>query len=115
MTKACTQCGRCCTNAEFMERLSVCGDDVARWTSEGRQDILAKVGKESAWHKPGACPFVVRISADRYACAIYDTRPLTCRDYPLAVAHMKFVDCEMLEPGDTDRIVADFMHKHKAA
>lgn len=111
MTKACTQCGRCCINPEFMERLAICGEDVSRWKAQGRQDILKNLGEESAWREPGPCPFVVQVSAAQYQCAIYDTRPLTCRDYPLAVGHMEFVGCEMLEPGDTDDVVARFMQR----
>lgn len=99
-----------------MERLAICSEDVARWKSEQRDDILANLGEQSAWRAPGACPFIAELSPGRYACSIYDTRPLTCRDYPLAINHMEFVRCEMLEPGDTDETVATFMrHANQVA
>ena len=36
----CTNCGKCCTNPDFMRSLDATGDDVKRWRREGRQDIL---------------------------------------------------------------------------
>jgi Fe-S-cluster containining protein len=92
-----------------MEHFSASDTDIARWTAEGREDILAKVGKPSGWIEPGPCPFAAPIAGNRYTCTIYATRPLVCRDYPSAVDHMKYVNCEMLEPGDTDETVARFM------
>lgn len=118
--KACTQCGRCCTNPRFMGSLQATGDDILRWQVEGREDILAyavilghpddpfadlwvspRTGEEAS-----RCPFVRKIRGqDKYTCTIYDTRPQVCRDYPQHVSHMRSVDCEMLESGDTDAIV----------
>lgn len=109
MTKACTQCGRCCKNADFMERIGISEPDLARWRREGRADIIAKVNIYSGWTEEGPCPFLVPASAGRFSCGIYETRPLTCREYPLAVDHMRYVDCDMLEPGDTDKTISDFM------
>lgn len=122
--KPCTQCGRCCTNADFMGRMSASGSDVKRWRREGRADILqyaAIIGSPAdpwadLWISPRTgndaerCPFVRKIrNSDRYRCTIYETRPEACRNYPLAVDHMIFVDCEMLDVGDTDADVAAFM------
>lgn len=98
-----------------MERLGISAPDVARWEAEGRFDILAEVGDEATWAKPGPCPFVERLPLNRYACRIYDTRPQTCREYPLAIGHMDYVGCEMLEPGDTERSVADYLEKQVPA
>lgn len=92
-----------------MERIGISAPDTARWKRQGRLDILAKVSELSGWTEAGPCPFLVAVSPDRYGCAIYDTRPETCREYPFAVDHMRFVDCEMLEPGDTDQHIASFM------
>ena len=107
--RSCTQCGRCCINPHFMESLGISEEDEARWREQGRDDILAKVNNQMGWLEPGPCPFAHEMGDGRYSCAIYDTRPGTCRDYPIAVIHMEFVDCEMLEPGDTDADVARFM------
>lgn len=38
--KACTRCGKCCTNESFQTRLSATGKDVLRWMDERRWDIL---------------------------------------------------------------------------
>lgn len=66
--------------------------DLARWRKEGRTDILERFEREEAvWagdrfvyrrngHEVRSCPFLVR-EGSRFACAIYDTRPRTCRDY----------------------------------
>ena len=122
--KPCTQCGRCCTNSDFMGSLTASGDDVKRWRREGRDDILSWVqvlaGENNPfgdlWISPRTgneaqrCPFVRKIRGqERYTCTIYETRPETCQQYPMAVDHMKTVRCEMLEPGDTDADVAAFM------
>lgn len=92
-----------------MERIGISEPDLVRWRREGRADILAEVGDYSGWLKPGACPFLKPAPLGRLTCSIYETRPETCREYPMAVAHMAYVDCEMLEPGDTDQHVARFM------
>lgn len=96
-----------------MERIGISEPDIARWKRQDRPDILAKVSDESGWREPGPCPFVAALSKGRYTCKIYETRPETCREYPIAVDHMRFVDCEMLEPGDTDQDVARFMGRAK--
>ena len=98
-----------------MERIGISEPDIARWTREGRLDILGEVSELSGWRTPGPCPFLVPIGAGRYSCSIYDTRPETCREYPLAASHMRFVDCEMLEPGDTDQHIARFMGRAEPA
>lgn len=124
--KACTQCGRCCTNPGFMGSLSASGADVLRWREEGREDILAWVAQlgegddpwGDLWISPRTgeeahrCPFVRKVRGqEKYNCTIYETRPETCRRYPQAVDHMKTVDCEMLETGDTDADVRRFMRR----
>ena len=112
----CTQCGRCCTNENFMGSLAASGEDVRRWRKEGRGDILEWVWIfgdaddpwgdlwiNSAEHEAQRCPFVRKVRGqDKYVCRIYETRPAVCRAYPQNVEHMKAVNCEMLEPGDTD-------------
>jgi len=130
--KACTQCGRCCTNANFMGSMQASREDVARWRREKRDDILQyayvydyKAGSigdtydfpfADLWlsprtgHELERCPFVRKVRGqDRYTCTIYDTRPQACRDYPWHVGHMQSIQCEMLEDGDTDADVARFM------
>ena len=99
-----------------MERIGISAPDTDRWTREGRSDILAQVGKYSSWVNPGPCPFLADTdTSGRRLCSIHSTRPLTCREYPLAVDHMRYVDCEMLEPGDTDATITEFMRQAGAA
>lgn len=107
--RPCTQCGRCCIDPDFMERLGISDEDMDRWRREKRGDILAQVSNERGWQAPGRCVFLHGAGGGAQSCSIYHTRPATCREYPLAIVHMLSVDCEMLEPGDTDADVALFM------
>ena len=134
--KPCTQCGRCCTNPHFMGTMEASASDIARWRKDDRQDILQyadvhdwKPGSAGEamgfafadlWMSPRTgndmlrCPFVRKVrNQDRYTCTIYDTRPEVCREYPTNVSHMQFVNCEMLEDGDTDEDVKRFMIDEK--
>ena len=111
MVKACTRCGRCCTMS-----FSATEDDEDRWEREERWDILQWVNMGDCWIHPRTgedterCPFVRKDrNKPTYTCQIYDTRPHACRQYPQRLDHMKSVDCEMLEPGDTDEDVQRFM------
>lgn len=92
-----------------MLRIGISEVDTSRWHREGRADILAQVSEYSGWLNEGPCPFLAASVDGRRGCGIYETRPETCREYPLAVGHMLYVDCDMLEPGDTDQDVARFM------
>lgn len=81
--------------------------DIARWKREGRYDILQWMSCGDLWINPvtgseaSRCPFV-KERGSKFECTIYETRPKVCREYPLNVSHMKAVDCEMMETGDTD-------------
>ena len=118
--KACTQCGKCCTNSNFMGSLSATAEDLERWRREERWDILAWCGIIDDWadlwvsprtgDEAERCPFVRKQRGkDKYDCLIYETRPEVCREFPYHVEQMKFCGCEMLDKGDTDADVARFM------
>lgn len=132
MVRPCTQCGRCCTSPDFMVHMEANADDIKRWRKQKRHDILRyadilspKRGSfaemagfpfADLWISPTTgddmkrCPFVRKLRGqEKYRCTIYETRPHVCRDYPSHVSHMEFVQCEMLEPGDTDDDVKRFM------
>jgi Fe-S-cluster containining protein len=89
MKKTCLRCGRCChTYFAFYVKES----DLARWRNEKRKDILEHLeSREAVWagdrfvsgasgFPVPACPFLQR-EGHRFSCAIYETRPQTCRDY----------------------------------
>ncbi len=88
-TPACRRCGKCCL-ADFAAYIR--DEDLARWQREGRRDILAVVAREDAvWagdHLVSAadgrylrgCPFLMW-EGDHAGCAIYETRPATCRNF----------------------------------
>ena len=86
----CTQCGECCKKHGM--RLEATTLDIARWTFDGRQDILARVGieREGAevsggvlWVCPdgrraSVCPFLELRTDGKYYCGIQDTKPEAC-------------------------------------
>ena len=91
----CTNCGRCCTNSNYMGSLMADGEDILRWQREGRDDILrfaailgdrddpyADLWIDENGNERERCPFVRKLKGQsRYLCTIYDTRPQVCRNY----------------------------------
>ncbi len=85
----CLRCGKCC----FVDLTAYAREsDFERWRSEKRQDILNIIeNRHLQWAgdrlvstrtgvSPQACPFLER-EGTQWRCAIYDTRPLVCREY----------------------------------
>jgi len=85
----CKQCGTCClANVNCY----VTDEDLERWKSEGRDDILHIIEHEHAmWvgdhlvssldgHYLHGCSFLTW-EGTHYACSIYATRPSVCRNY----------------------------------
>jgi Fe-S-cluster containining protein len=87
--RECGRCGKCCL-ADFIAYVHE--EDLERWRREGREDILGIIEREQAvWagdHFASAvdgrylhgCPFLTW-EGNCHACAIYETRPGTCRRY----------------------------------
>ncbi|HDP24835.1 MAG TPA: YkgJ family cysteine cluster protein [Deltaproteobacteria bacterium] len=85
----CARCGTCCL-ADMIAYVTQ--EDLDRWKSQGRQDILHIIEtRNAAWMGDHfvsadsgrylhACPFL-RIQGQTCACSIYETRPAVCRDY----------------------------------
>lgn len=83
------RCGKCCLSSLFFY---IKDDDIERWKSEGRKDILHVIENlQSVWAgdhfvsgKDGTflhgCPFL-EWEEETYSCSIYETRPKVCRDY----------------------------------
>lgn len=85
-THHCRCCGRCCET--FGGHLHAWESDLARWRSEGRDDLLAMVNDLGwIWCDPATgeklerCPFLQR-DGELWICTIHETRPQICRDYP---------------------------------
>lgn len=84
----CNRCGRCCL-ADFSAYVK--DEDIRRWRGEDRLDILTIIERQQAsWagnhivqadgSDVGRC-FFLRTEGGRCGCAIYETRPLTCRSF----------------------------------
>ena len=85
----CRRCGRCCL-ADFTAYVT--DEDISRWVTEKRDDILQILRSEHGfWEgdhlisvESGAalhgCPFYA-FDGESFGCAIYETRPKTCRHY----------------------------------
>jgi Fe-S-cluster containining protein len=103
----CRLCGRCCRDLDY--RREVTPADVARWQTEGRDDILKWVASTRGddrkriyqiWVIPGTnrfaevCPFLKRGAAnDQWVCAIQETKPEICRQYPFSRKHGVMTGC----------------------
>ena len=86
----CSMCGKCCSAPTVMITKP---SDYKRWLKQGREDILqyASVppphGYGDLWkdtqdgETPTHCPFIQKISDDKYICTIQDTKPKVCREY----------------------------------
>ncbi len=86
----CTQCGECCKKHGM--RLEATPLDIARWTFDGRVDILSRVGIEreggevsggALWVGPDGrrvseCPFIELRADGKYYCGIQETKPEAC-------------------------------------
>lgn len=90
---SCLCCGQCCKS--FGGHLHASEHDMERWRREGREDILSRVNRLGwIWVDPDSkallerCPFIDTISEQQSLCAIQETKPDICRDYP-TLAHGK--------------------------
>lgn len=87
----CACCGNCCE--AFGGHLNASKFDLERWQREGRDDLLDRVNRLGwIWVDPVTkeredfCPFIRKIDEERKICAINETKPAMCRDYP-TLAH----------------------------
>ncbi len=109
----CCQCGCCCRFLEY--RNEVTAEDVARWKTLGREDILEWVeeirhDKQGvsfrAWVTPrtreavDVCPFLQEVSEKgRWRCRIHDARPGFCRQFPFSRKHALMSGCRGFQKG----------------
>jgi Fe-S-cluster containining protein len=103
----CRLCGRCCRDLDYHREVTTA--DVTRWQTQGRDDILKWVGATKAddqemiyqiWVIPETnrfaevCPFLKRGPAnDQWICAIQETKPEICRQYPFTRKHGVMTGC----------------------
>lgn len=103
----CRLCGRCCRDLDYHKEVTP--EDVQRWKRQGREDILKWVGSTKGknqepvyqiWVAPGSnrfatvCPFLKRGSTnDQWVCAIQETKPQICRQYPFSRKHAVMTGC----------------------
>lgn len=103
----CRQCGRCCQNLDYHNEVTA--EDVERWRSLGREDILERVGitrKDGReigyriWTQPGTgqvadtCPFLKKEpTSNRWQCRIHEVKPAICRNYPISRKHAVMTGC----------------------
>ncbi|MBI3930885.1 MAG: YkgJ family cysteine cluster protein [Chloroflexi bacterium] len=86
----CSTCGKCCRAPVI---LITKPSDLRRWAQQGRSDILryASVpvlrGYGDLWisidgsEGSGYCPFIRRVSQDKFTCTIQDTKPKVCKEF----------------------------------
>jgi Fe-S-cluster containining protein len=102
--KICERCGDCCFNVSAIGAgILVFDEDIKRWHSERRSDILSlitdislpsgkiitgteyngqDIGKTACLSFKSKCPFLrVHFKPLRVECTIHDTKPKKCREF----------------------------------
>jgi Fe-S-cluster containining protein len=83
-------CGKCCKSPMVMITKP---EDYRRWVRQGRTDILKYATEppprgygdlladtNEGWDT-GYCPFIRKVSQNRYICSIQETKPKVCREF----------------------------------
>lgn len=73
MATICSRCAKCCT---VPKGLGITLEDIERWKTENRTDILSQINKLGFFGDSG-CPFLSGVD-----CLIYKTRPTVCSRFP---------------------------------
>ena len=104
----CKQCGHCCLNLTDAYCNSVPDEDVDRWKSEHRDEILEFVDQNSFFNDIwidqetgetlGRCPWLKKHSNNKYTCRIHLTKPTHCRNYPHSKRHALTSGCKGFDP-----------------
>lgn len=123
----CIQCGNCCRNLSDAFSTTADIEDIERWQSEERWDILQWVdiydfGGEAAfgdiWISPNTgeqvnrCPWLRKLpKQEKYKCRIHDTSPAHCRNYPKSKKHALTTGCRGFGDDQTFEIVKRDLEK----
>jgi len=92
----CKRCGTCCENIKYVE---ITTNDIKRWKSEGRNDIISEINGNKFLPTQGRCPFLEHTNG-LAVCGIYETRPEACRIYPLwddGIFHPSALRCPVVQ------------------
>lgn len=103
----CRQCGNCCRSLDYHNEVKK--EDVDRWKTLGRDDILKWVDttiqakdqtQYRVWVSPKTgkaadpCPFLIKEpSANIWRCNIHEFKPGICRQYPISRKHALMTGC----------------------
>jgi tetratricopeptide (TPR) repeat protein len=91
----CQRCGRCCLETKWAYSIDahIMWEDIQRWRSEGRNDILklihvyeglgGDIMNASRGRLLAACPFFGGSVSGQAGCAIHETKPFNCAIAPL--------------------------------
>lgn len=85
---ACRRSGVCCII--HWGSFEAIHEDIVRWRSQGREDILKYLSIDSSDRRSlrglfttKSCPFLKKEEqSELYSCAIHDTKPFYCKIYP---------------------------------
>ena len=100
----CVQCGSCCHSY-----IPVTQQDLLRWAVQGRDDILAHVSTRELFIHPvprdelARCPFLQELQQEDvyvYICAIHDTKPEVCAEFPTSLEQATRIGCPGIERDD---------------
>jgi len=93
----CRRCGKCCFEAFYRH---VRPADVAGWEARGRLDLV-EVAKEEDKRREclnpelaalgmalHTCRYLRPEGAGRFKCAIYEVRPITCREFGVGCSRL---------------------------
>ena len=105
---SCKRCGHCCMNFTDAYCNSVLSEDVNRWMSENRYDILKFVDQNSFFNhiwidqETGEtldrCPWLEKLPNYKYTCRIHHTKPTHCRNFPHSKRHALTSGCKGFDP-----------------
>lgn len=106
---SCRRCGHCCLSLVDAYRGCVSDDDLARWKSAGRGDILARIDSldlgrgnilHLAWIDPETgedadrCPWLLDLPEGAgHLCGIENIKPDHCRQFPGNRGHAVQTGC----------------------
>ncbi|MGV8162667.1 MAG: YkgJ family cysteine cluster protein [Candidatus Nanoarchaeia archaeon] len=91
----CGNCFNCCKGVLVKVR----DEDIERWNSEKRQDIIEnietwRIGSKFLKSKKDSneCIFLTP-----EGCSIHATRPMTCKRFPLSKEHAEEFNCKLID------------------